>query len=254
MNMRRKILAAERRMEKRAHRSSVLSFLSSILCTVMLVSCASTAKLPPPPPRYVYHNRPAEETRMPVTGSNSLYRDTASLYEDVKAHRLNDLITINVVENISGSGTADTTASKAATYNNGITNLLGIPTNLNLTNAYGRGNTFAPTVNASTAEDFKGAGATDRAGSLTGTITAKVVEVMPNGVLAIEARKELTINNEKQILILRGMVQPDDIAVDNSVLSNRVADAEVFFVGDGVLNGKQDEGWFVKLMDKVWPF
>jgi flagellar L-ring protein precursor FlgH len=87
-----------------------------------------------------------------------------------------------------------------------------------------------------------------------GTITAKVVEVMPNGNLAIESRKEITINNEKQILILRGMVRPDDVAVDNTVLSNRVSDAEVFFVGDGVVNGKQDTGWLVKMVDAVWPF
>ncbi len=126
--------------------------------------------------------------------------------------------------------------------------------NLNLSNLYGKGNTFSPTVNGAAKEDFKGSGATNRAGSLVGTITAKVVEVMPNGILSIESRKEITINNEKQILILRGMVRPDDIAVDNSVLSNRIADAEVFFVGDGVVQNKQDTGWLVKLMDKVWPF
>jgi flagellar L-ring protein precursor FlgH len=233
---------------------AAVCLLSSVLCLLFLASCASTPKLPPPPPRYVYQTRQADETRMPARGSNSLYRDTASLYEDLKAHRLNDLITINVVENISGSGTADTAANKASSVDAGINSLLGIPTNLNLSNLYGKGNTFSPTVNGSTKEDFKGSGATNRAGSLVGTITAKVVEVMPNGILSIESRKEITINNEKQILILRGMVRPDDIAVDNSVLSSRVADAEVFFVGDGVVQSKQDTGWLVKLMDKVWPF
>jgi flagellar L-ring protein precursor FlgH len=231
-----------------------ICILSTALCLPVVMSCASTPKLPPPPPRYVYQNRPSDETRMPIRGSNSLYRDTASLYEDVKAHRLNDLITINVIENISGSGTADTAANKASSVDAGINSLLGIPTNLNLANLYGKGNTFSPTVNGSTKEDFKGSGATNRAGSLVGTITAKVVEVMPNGILSIESRKEITINNEKQILILRGMVRPEDVAVDNSVLSNRVADAEVFFVGDGVVQSKQDTGWLVKLMDKVWPF
>ena len=233
---------------------TAIGSLSSVLCLLIVVSCSFTPKLPPPPPRYVYQNRPSDETRMPARGSNSLYRDTASLYEDVKAHRLNDLLTINVVENISGSGTADTAASKASTVDASVNSLLGLPLNLGSTNLYGHGNTFTPTVNGSTAEDFKGSGGTNRAGSLVGTITAKVVEVMPNGVLSIEARKEITINNEKQILILRGMVQTDDIAVDNSVLSSRVADAEVFFVGDGVVQSKQDTGWLVKLMDKVWPF
>ena len=77
---------------------------------------------------------------------------------------------------------------------------------------------------------------------------------MPNGILSIEARKEITFNNEKQTLILRGFVQPNDIAVDNSVLSSRISDAEVFFVGEGELQNKQNTGWLVKVMDKIWPF
>jgi len=228
--------------------------LPSVLCLLVVVSCASTPKLPPPPPRYVYQSQPIDETRMPARGNNSLYREKASLYEDVKAHRLNDLLTINVAENISATGTADTTANKASSVDASIGSLLGIPTNLNLSNLFGKGNTFSPTVNGSNTEAFTGSGSTDRAASIVGTITGKVVEVMPNGILSIEARKEITFNNEKQTLILRGFVQPDDIAVDNSVLSSRISDAEVFFVGEGVLQSKQDTGWFVKLMDKVWPF
>jgi flagellar L-ring protein precursor FlgH len=227
-----------------------------ILAVVCLftASCASSPKLPPPPPRYVYQNTQTEEVKSPMHGGNSLWRDTASLYEDVKARRLNDLITINVVENISGSGAADTAASRKSSADAAVTSLLGVPLNLNLPNLYGNGKTFSPTVSGSSQNDFKGSGATTRSGNLVGTITAKVVEVMPNGLLALESRKEITINNEKQILVLRGMVRPDDIAVDNSVLSSRIADAEVFFVGDGVIQGKQDTGWLVKMLDKVWPF
>ncbi|HYA85695.1 MAG TPA: flagellar basal body L-ring protein FlgH, partial [Nitrospirota bacterium] len=228
--------------------------LTSVLCLPVLVSCSFTPKLPPPPPRYVYQNQPTDETRMPARGSNSLYCDNASLYEDIKAHRLNDLVTINVAENISATGTADTTANKASSVDASISSLLGIPTNLNLPNLFGKGNTFSPTVNGSNTDAFTGSGETDRAASIVGTITGKVVEVMPNGILSIEARKEITFNNEKQTLILRGFVQPNDIAVDNSVLSSRISDAQVFFVGDGELQSKQNTGWLVKLMDKVWPF
>ncbi len=236
-------------------RPSTIYHLTSLLCLVsLLASCASSPILPPPPPRYVYEGHKVDDNKAVMPGGNSLFRDSASLFEDIKARRLNDLITINVVENISGSGTADTSAARASTMDASVGSLLGIPTNLNLANLYGKGNTFAPTVAGSMKDDFKGSGATTRAGKLIGTITAKVVEVMPNGILALESRKEITINNEKQILILRGMVRPEDIAVDNSVASNKVADAEVFFVGDGVVQSKQDTGWLVKIMDKVWPF
>ena len=87
-----------------------------------------------------------------------------------------------------------------------------------------------------------------------GTITAKVVEILPNGNLVLESRKEITVNNEKQILVFQGMARPEDIAMDNSIMSDKVADSRVFFVGDGVLQDKQRPGWLVRLLDKIWPF
>ncbi|PJA56905.1 MAG: flagellar basal body L-ring protein, partial [Rhodocyclales bacterium CG_4_9_14_3_um_filter_68_10] len=78
--------------------------------------------------------------------------------------------------------------------------------------------------------------------------------VMPNGTLSVESRKEITINNEKQVLILRGLVRPEDISVANMVASSKVADAEIFLVGDGVLQEKQRQGWLVRILDGVWPF
>jgi flagellar L-ring protein precursor FlgH len=226
----------------------------SIAAVAFTTSCAMHPKLPPPPPRYVYQNTQSEEMKAPLQGNNSLWRDSASIYEDVKARRLNDIVTINVIESISGSGAADTSANRQSAADAAVTDFFGAPLNLNQPNLYGNGYTFSPTVSGYSKNDFKGSGATTRSGSLVGTISAKVVEVMPNGNLAIESRKEITINNEKQFLVLRGMVRPDDVAADNSVLSSRVADAEVFFVGDGVVQSKQDTGWFVKILDRIWPF
>jgi flagellar L-ring protein FlgH len=240
------------RVTGRQERTNTL--MTAVLCAVVLSSCALSSKLPPPPPRYVYPQTKPETAKVAQTAGNSLWRDTASLYEDVKARRLNDLITINVVENISGSGTADTSASRKSSADAAVTGILGIPLNLNRPNLWGNANGFSPVVGGSLQNDFKGSGATTRSGTLVGTITAKVVEVMPNGTLAIESRKDITINNERQTLVLRGMVRPDDIAVDNSIISSRVADAEVYFVGDGVVQSKQDTGWFAKILDIIWPF
>jgi flagellar L-ring protein precursor FlgH len=159
-----------------------------------------------------------------------------------------------VSENISGSGAADTNAARASTLDASVTGFLGAPLNLNLPNMYGRGNTFSPTVSGTMADDFKGTGSTNRTGKIVGTITARVTEVMPNGTLSVESRKEITINNEKQVLVLRGLVRPEDISVANMVASSKVADAEIFLVGDGVLQEKQRQGWLVRILDGVWPF
>ncbi len=222
-----------------------------LIAFIFLFSACATTKveLPPEPPKYVYENRITEYPAV-----NSLWRESASLYEDPKARRLNDLVTIRVVENIIGSGKADTNTNKKSSLDVNVEKFLGVPTNLGFNNLYGKGNTFSPSVKGSAANDFQGRGETTGEGRLVGTITAKVVEVMPNNNLILEARKEITINNEKQILILTGVIRPDDILVDNSVLSNRVADAKVYFVGDGVVQEKQKPGWLVRILDDVWPF
>lgn len=228
--------------------STVLFFCLLASVSWLLVSCATTT-LPTPPPKYVYQ----DERREP-SSTNSLWTDAASLYGDIKARRLNDLVTIRVIENITGSGAADTNTNKESTLDASVESFFGAPPGINWTNFWGQGKGFKPEVKGSFKDDFKGKGATAREGRLVGTITAKVVEVMPNNNLVIESRKEIIINDEKQILILRGMVRPDDIAPDNSVLSNRVADAEIYFVGKGVIQDKQSPGWLVKVLDRVWPF
>jgi flagellar L-ring protein precursor FlgH len=119
---------------------------------------------------------------------------------------------------------------------------------------YGSGQLFEPEIASKTKSDFKGEGDTNREGNLVATITAKVVEVMPNGNLVLESRKEITINNEKQILVLTGIVRGEDISADNAVFSNRIADAQVYYVGDGVIQDKQNPGWMVRVLDRVWPF
>lgn len=221
-------------------------FLSILL---LLASCATTPDLPQHPPKYVY-----QEERIIKPSANSLWVERASLYEDTRARRLNDLVTIMVVETIAGSGKADTNTSRKSELDAKVDTIFGIPNNLNLGNIFGKGNTFSPSVKGSMESDFQGSGATTREGKLIGTITAKVVEVMPNGNLVIESRKEITINHEKQILVLRGMIRTEDVAVNNTVLSSKVASAEIFFVGDGIIQDKQSPGWLTKIIDRVWPF
>ncbi len=222
------------------------------LTSVFLASCAFTPKLPPPPPQYVYGQKTVQAPEN--YPNNSLWVEQASLYEDLRARRLNDLVTIDVLENISGSGAANTNTSKNSSLNASVDNFFGAPLNGNLNNLYGGGHTFSPSVAGQMQDSFKGSGATDRTGTLVGTITAKVVRVMPNGNLLLEARKEITINNEKQILVFQGMARPFDIAPDNTIASTRITDAKVFFVGDGVVQEKQGPGWLMRFLDKVWPF
>lgn len=231
--------------------------LCSVLFALFVIGCASPSKqLPPPPPKYIY-----QMEEQPISRStNSLWNDSVNIFEDRKARRLNDLVTIKIEESLEGSGTADTDTSRDSSIDAGLTELLGMNQNFNIDNwpvikqMWLKGNTFVPAVEGSAKSTFKGSGDTSREGELKATLTAKVVEVMPNGNLVLEARKELTINEERQILVLAGMVRPDDIESDNTVSSTKIADAHVYYVGDGVINDKQKPGWLVRIVDNAWPF
>lgn len=232
-------------MGKTEHRDkkTLVWALLYVFCTMLVTGCTTTrvVKLPPPPPKYVY---PEENEKIP-TSLNSLWKDTPSLFGDKKAWKLNDLVTIKINETVSGSKTAETRTKKDSSIDMGVDSFLGSSLDFGAT---------SPEIKGSTKSDFEGGGETKREEKLTGTITAKVVEVLPNNNLILEARKETTINNEKQILIIRGMVRPEDIDASNTVSSNRLADTEIYLVGDGVIQDKQSPGWLIRILDKAWPF
>ena len=102
--------------------------------------------------------------------------------------------------------------------------------------------------------EFSGKGGTERASRLRASITVRVKQVMPNGDLYVEGNKALHVNDERLHLYISGVIRWQDIETDNSVGSSRLADAEVEFVGEGVLSDNQRQGWLVRLLQKANPF
>ena len=229
------------------------SLLSLAGIGLMAVSCAGPTQFAKKiPPNYVREREVKPEFR--TTGS--LWRDSVGLFEDRKARGLNDLVTIKIIESSAASKKADTSTSRESSVDLGIDSFFGNTLNYSLANIFGKessGN-LSPQVKATAKNDFAGSGNTTREGSLVATITARVVDVLPNGNFIIESRKDITVNREKQLLLLRGVIRPDDIASDNTILSSYVANAEMIYTGDGVVNDKQGQGWLVQLLDWVWPF
>jgi flagellar L-ring protein precursor FlgH len=206
------------------------------------------------PTTYLYK----EPKKLPPN-PGSLWRDSAGLFEDRKARGLNDLVTINIVESATAAKKAGTTTGRESTMDASVTSLFGNSMNYRLENILGLGNlgiagALNPSVSASAKNAFVGNGDTTRSGSLVATITARVIDVLPNGQFIIESRKEITVNKEKQLLLLRGVIRPEDVAADNTILSTQVANAEMIYTGDGVVQDKQGQGWLVRLLDYAWPF
>ncbi len=177
----------------------------------------------------------------------------AYLYEDLRAMRVGDILTIKIVEKHAGSKSADTKAERESTLNNSLAGsalgYIGIP-GVRLGAEALRG----MAVDANSKNKFGGKGATSRADTLTGTISTIVTEVLPNGDLRIEGKREVTVNSETQLMSISGIVRRVDVDTKNTVLSSAIADAKIEYSGLGVVDDVQRPGWLVRVLDWVSPF
>ncbi len=193
--------------------------------------------------RYSAHTEQRSSSLWPAAYNGNLY------FGDHRAGGMGDIITVKIVEVTAASEKATTDTGKTSAQDYGITNFFGWP------GAHPPQNTNpAHLITANATNKFDGTGETTRTGSVTATISAKVVEVFPNGNLAVEGKREIYVNNEKKEILLQGIVRPRDIASDNSVLSTQVADAKIMMTGIGVVGDKQRPGWLSRVLDGVWPF
>ena len=186
----------------------------------------------------------------PTYSNGSIWQAaSAGLADDHKARRKGDIVTVVIVENASASKEASTDTSRDASISAAIPHLLGLEKTI-------QSLTRDPNslVKASTSSQFQGSGATTRKENLTATMSAKIMDVLPNGNFLIEGRRNVKVNNEDQIIILEGTVRPRDISPENTVNSALIADARITYTGNGVISDRQRPGWLLNILDYVWPF
>jgi flagellar L-ring protein precursor FlgH len=173
------------------------------------------------------------------------------LFVNPKAKRVGDIITIKIVENSSATNNANTTTGRSS-------NLAGqMNAFFNFENKYTADqDTFNPfgSVKGGMESEFEGTGSTSRSGDLSAYITARIVDVLPNGNFAIAGTREVQINNEKQYIILKGIIRPRDISSGNVILSTFISDAKIAYSGSGVIDDRQKPGWMANILNKAWPF
>lgn len=160
----------------------------------------------------------------------SLWTDNGKFvrfFADYKAARVGDPITIVVNQNLSAQNAGSVSTSRALTASSGISALGGV-----LKSSKGATNIFSPTSNQSLTGKSQAATTSALQTSLAGTVVA----VLPTGVMVVEAERQITMNNERQTILLRGLVRPGDIAPDGSISSNLVGNLELELKGKGVLS------------------
>lgn len=184
--------------------------------------------------------------------NGSLWQTSSgSLMEDLKARRKGDTLTVVILEQASASKEATTGTSRSAAMSAGIPNLLGLETNMTGIRNW---MDLSKMVSAGTDSKYDGSGSTTRKENLAATITARVMDVLPNGNLLIEGRRNVKVNHEDQIIVLEGTVRPRDITADNLVNSTFIADARISYSGKGVISDRQRPGWLMSALDIIWPF
>jgi len=195
--------------------------------------------------------REAKSAQSPLqTSEGSLYTVAglnSQLFTDLKARRVNDIVTIRVLESTVAESTADSQTNHKSSTALSVDNFLGIE-------KYTGNVPLAKAINTSSDMQFKGDGTTKRSGSVSAFMAARVKEVLPNGDLVIEGIKEVKVNNEQQMLRLFGVVRPRDIGPDNVVVSAAIANLMVQIDGHGILSDSIKPGWLFRILTKVWPF
>ena len=197
---------------------------------------------------------PPAVSEKPLVNDNSLWGRSSTggyLFMDSKAKTVGDIITINIIEQASASGNASTKTGRKSSLSAGIPSFFGIEKS-----ATKRNPNLDPTslLKASTDNNFNGSGQISRSGKITATITARVTQVLSNNNLVIRGTRQVTINNEQQLLIIQGIIRPEDISPDNIIDSSSIAEAQIIYTGKGVVSDKQNPGWLTRVVDHVWPF
>jgi flagellar L-ring protein precursor FlgH len=223
------------------------------LFVLLLAGCA-TAR-PPQPSVYDGPLPPLDiNYRLRPVSEGSLFDESAAsdLVGDFRAHRIGDVLTVKISESSLGRTSADDQLEKTGDIKLEAPVIFGYEGKV----AGKLGPLFDPklALDASSAKTFEGSGQTSRNNSLTGTIAVRVLAVGTGGQLLVAGQKEITVNHEKQRITLAGIVRREDVAADNSIPSNVIADLTIHYGGRGDINDTIKQGWFHKLISKIWPF
>jgi flagellar L-ring protein precursor FlgH len=186
----------------------------------------------------------AARSTQAVPSADSLWM--AGLFGDLRARRVNDLVTVRVIETISAQGSADSTLAKDSSAGIGVPNLFGLETK------YPKSLDPSSLAQLAASTAFKGSGSTTRNGALSAVITARVAEVLPNGDLGIEGVREIDINGDRQIVVMTGVIRQSDIGPGNVVPSTAVGQMRIRYFGRGLIKDNLTPGILVRILNKIF--
>jgi flagellar L-ring protein precursor FlgH len=194
---------------------------------------------------------PARETAS--IEANSLWRPgSRAFFKDQRAAQVGDIVTVLV--NIADTANVEnaSAATRSGSETMGVPNLFGLegalPTML------GKAVSAATLVSASSANGNTGTGTIKRLETVTLRLAGVITQVLPNGNLVVAARQEMRVNSELRELQVSGVIRPQDIASDNTVSHDRMAEARISYGGRGQLTEVQTARYGQQVLDILLPF
>lgn len=169
-----------------------------------------------------------------------------SMFADRKAGRRGDILTIVVAESAVAQSSQNTKSSRDSSLNDAISQFIY--------GSLGKRRGELPASSAAGKSTYSGGGDISNSQSLSARAAVVVTDVLPNGNLVVEGVRIVRFSGETQYVVLHGLVRPDDIARDNSIVSTNIAEARVEFHSEGALTEAQKRGWLSKTYEKLRPF
>lgn len=210
--------------------------LCGIFCGCSLLPTEDVEQYSPPAVQQVY-TKPSDGT---IFQSGTEVR----LFEDLKAGRVGDILTVRLVERTNASKNSQTQTAKTTAATLANPEIFGRPIT--------KGGTplFSGSLDGSSS--FDGQGASSQSNSLEGDITVTVIDRLPNGNLVIQGEKWLTINQGREFIRVKGIIRPNDIETDNSVLSTRIANAQIAYSAKGALAAANRMGLISRFFNSIF--
>ncbi len=215
------------------------------LLLTQLVACTLVTPLKNP------NFEPVQPIQDEIVSSNNgtIYSDTNNrfLFEDIKARRIGDLITVLLEESTNATKSASTNTAKKTSIG------MPSPTIFGMNPSYKGKNFLSNLVNSD--GTFNGSGDSTQSNKLKGNITVTIAQVYPNGNMLVRGEKFLTLNQGSEVVRIAGLVRPADISPNNEIKSTHIANAEITYSGRGPLADSNSQGWLTRILGgPLWPF
>ncbi len=220
--------------------------LALLMVTALFTGCAAVDPAPIEPPRFAAVQ--PTEIPAPRVPTGAIYNGVQSenWFGRGRNFQVGDVITVLLDERTQGSRSTSTNVSRESKNNIVPTGMAGrlisgraALAGLNLNDA---SNTSA------------GSGTADQTASLSGSLAVSVVEVLPNGNLVVRGEKQLSLSEGSEVIQVSGVIRPQDVSPNNTVLSRRLAHSQIAYRGSGDLAAAAQPGWGTKLLTRIWPF